>query len=152
VQPLLKQRAAESPVIGFLGTGGGFIAGEVATKFVAKLLASMIARVATGAATRGSTVAASLIAGGGGGSLAPGVGTAIGIAGGIVVGGAVDWWLESRFKKEVTDECNQILNDMEKSLWEDSNQGLAASFDQAVKVTRECHETALRKIIVGDEK
>ncbi|MGA2862944.1 MAG: hypothetical protein ABSF95_00485 [Verrucomicrobiota bacterium] len=152
VQPLLRKQAVQSPVIEVLATAGGLGAGGAATKIVSKLLTSMAARVATGAAARGSSVAAGAVAGGEGGTLVtPGVGTAIGIVGGIVVGWAVDWWMESRFKEKVTNECNQILNDMEKSLWNDPNQGLASSFGQAVKITHKCHETALRKIITGDE-
>ena len=60
--------------------------------------------------------------------------------------------MEGRFKEKVTNECTQILNDMEESLWNDPKQGLASAFDQTVKANREAHETALRKIITGGEK
>ena len=151
VKSLLARRSADSLVVGVIATGGGFVAGEA--KIVTKLLSSMATRVATGAAARGSAVAAGAIAGGEGGTIiTPGVGTAIGIVGGIVVGGAVDWWMEGRFKEKVTNECTQILNDMEESLWNDPKQGLASAFDQTVKANREAHETALRKIITGGEK
>ncbi|MEI6394530.1 MAG: hypothetical protein WCT12_25915 [Verrucomicrobiota bacterium] len=153
VQPLIKARATQSPIIGVLATGGGFFVGEAATQIVTRLLTSMAARVASGAAVRGSAVAAGVLVGGEGGTvLAPGVGTAIGITGGIIVGCAVDWWMEKRFKEKVTGECNQILADMEKALWADASQGLEGTFTRAIKTTRECHEIALRKIITGDTK
>lgn len=153
VQHRLKQEIAQSPIVKLLAEGGGFIAGAAATKIVSKLVTSMAIRVATGAAARGSAVAAAAVSGGGGGTaLAPGVGTAIGVVGGIVVGEAVDWWMKKKFKEKVTNECNQILDDMQKSLWNDPSQGLALSFGQAMKVTRECHEKALRTIITGDDQ
>ena len=151
MQPLIRARAAQSPLIGVLATGGGFIAGEAATQIVTRLLASVAARVASGAAVRGSAVAAGALAGGEGGTvLAPGVGTAIGLAGGIIVGWAVDWWMEKSFKEKVTSECNQILSDMEEALWSDASQGLEGTLTKAIKSARECHEIALRKIITGD--
>lgn len=153
VQPLLKQRAAQSLAMSVLGTGGGVGAGAATTHIVTKLVTSMATRVATWAAARGSTVAGGAVVGGQGGTvLAPGVGTAAGAVGGIIAAWAVDWWTEKKFKEKVTQECNQILDDMEKNLWNDPSQGLALSFGQAIQLTRECHEKALRKIITGDDK
>jgi hypothetical protein len=149
-QPLIKARAMQCPAIGALATGGGFIVGDAAANIVTKLLASMAARVATGAAARGSAVAAGALTGGGGGTaITPGVGTAIGLAGGIVVGSAVDWWMEGRFKAKVTGECNQILSHMEEALWNDGAQGLENAFTKAITATRECHEVAMQKVITG---
>jgi hypothetical protein len=113
----------------------------------------MAVRVGAGAAGRGSTVAAAALTGGEGGTvLAPGVGTAIGAVGGVVVAWAADWWMKKRFKEKVTNECNQMLEEMQKKLWNDPSQGLALSFSQAITVTREGHETALRTIITGDNQ
>ena len=152
-QPLIKARSTQSPIIGALATGGGFIAGNAATQIVARLLASMTARVASGAAARGSAVAAGALVGGEGGTmLEPGVGTAIGVIGGIIVGGAVDWWTEKSFKEKVTAECNQILMEMENNLWNNGSDGLGGAFDETNKATRECHNVALQKVICGDSK
>jgi hypothetical protein len=150
---VVKQQTVQSSLVKVLAEGGGFIAGAAATHIVTKLVTSMAIRVATWAAARGSTVSAGALTGGEGGTvLAPGVGTAVGAVGGIVVAWAVDWWMEKRFKEKVTSQCNQILDDMEKNLWNDPSQGLALSFGQAVKVSRECHEKALRTIITGNDK
>ena len=152
-QHLLKQQAVRSSLVKVLAEGGGFIAGAAASQIVTKLVTAMAVRVAAWAAARGSTVAAGAVEGGAGGTaLAPGVGTTVGIAGGIVAGWAVQWWMEKQFKEKVASECNQILDDMEKSLWNDPRQGLAMSFGQAITVTRECHQKALRTIITGEDK
>jgi hypothetical protein len=150
---LVEQQTMQSSLAKVLAEGGGFMAGAAATHIVTKLMTSMAIRVATSVAARGSTVAGGVLAGGEGGTvLAPGVGTAVGAVGGIVAAWAVDWWMEKKFKEKVTNECNRILDDMEKNLWNDPSQGLALSFGQAIQVTRECHEKALRTIITGDDK
>ena len=152
-QHLLQNQAVQSPLVGALATGGGFIAGEAATQIVTRLLAAMAARIAAGAVAEGSAVAAGVVLGGEGGTIiTPGVGTAVGVAAGIVLGFAVDWWAARNFEEKVTRECNGMLNDMQVSLWSDPDRGLAISFDQVVTITRQCHETALRKIITGGDK
>lgn len=151
VQPLITAQAVDSPAVAILGTGGGFIATEAATRIISQLFTSLATRIATGAAARGSAVAAGALTGGGGGTaLAPGVGTAIGIAGGIVVGCAVDLWMQKRFKEKVTDECNAILTDMETVLWSDPQHGLEAEFTKVISTGDQCHQAALRKIIMGE--
>jgi hypothetical protein len=147
-QPRLKERAAQSLVVCILGTGGGFAAAQAATRIVSKLLTSMAVRVAAGAAVRGSAVATGAVAGGEGGTmLTPGVGTAIGVVGGLIAGWGVDWWTEKEFKEQVTNECNEMLSGMEEALWSDPAEGLGAGFSRSIRITRECHEAALRKMI-----
>jgi hypothetical protein len=158
VEHLLEQEAKQSPIARVLAEGAGSIAGWAATGTIRGLITGLVTSMAVGvakkAAAGGSTVAAeAIVEGGAGGTvLAPGVGTAIGLAGGIVVGGAVQWWMENKFKEKVASECNQILDDMEENLWNDPRQGLEMSFGQAITVTRECHQKALRKIITGEDK
>ena len=152
VQPRLKARAAQSLVACILGTGGGFAAAQAATKIVSKLLASMAVRVAAGAAVRGSAMATGAVAGGEGGTMfTPGVGTAIGVVGGLIAGWGVDWWTEKEFKEQVANECNEMLSGMEEALWGDPAEGLEAAFSRSISITRECHETALRKMITGED-
>ncbi len=153
VQPLIKARATQSPIIAVLASGGGFIAGEAGARILTRIFTTIAARVATGAAVRGSAVAGGAVAGGeGGGLFAPGVGTAIGVVGGIIVGFAVDWWTEKRFKEKVTGECNTMLADMEHALWTHETEGLGHSFTRTIQTIRECHKTALRKVITGEAK
>ena len=150
LQDAATVRAKQSDLIAALSFGGGFIATEATAQIVARIIATMTARVAAGAATTGSTVAADVLVGGAGGTvLEPGVGTAIGIVGGIIVGCAVDWWMEKNFKQKVTTECNQMLAEMEKDLWSNGSEGLESKLKEAVTVSRACHETALRQIIIG---
>lgn len=152
-QPLIKNKAVMSPLIGVLAMSGGFFATEVVVaRIVPKLLVAMATRLATGAAARGSLVAASALAAGGTGTAVGPMGTAIGVGVGLLAGILIESWIDKRYEAKVTNELNQMLTDMEESLWNDPNQGLASSFAQAVKTTRDCHETVLRKIITGDEK
>jgi hypothetical protein len=149
--PLIEARVGQSALVGLSASAGGFLATEAVTRIATRLLVAMTARLAAGAAARGSAVAAGALAGGGGGTaVAPGIGTAAGLVGGILVGWAVDWWMEEDFKDKVTRECVQILTDMQHSLWSDPAQGLDAACTQAIQATRECHERALRKGILGE--
>lgn len=151
VNPRLASLGEQSALAGVLATGGGFVGTEATGAIISRLLAAMAARVAAGAATKGSTVAAGAVFGGEGGTvLTPGVGTAVGVVAGIVVGFAVDWWMEKQFSEKVINECNQILNQMEESLWNNPSEGLALSLTRAVDVTRECNGASIKKIIVGE--
>ena len=153
LQPLLQKEAKNSVVVGSFAAGGGFIVQLAATKIVTTIINSMVTEVATEAAAGGSAMAAGALEGGAGGTLIePGVGTAIGVVGGIIVGAVLDWGMDARFKQKVTDECNDMLIKMKKALWNEPTKGLASSFNQVVKCTRQGHETVLRKIIIGGEK
>lgn len=63
----------------------------------------------------------------------------------------MDWWTEKEFKEQVTHECNEMLSGMEEALWGDPAEGLEAGFSRSIRITRECHETALRKMITEEE-
>jgi hypothetical protein len=102
-------------------------------------------------AADGSAVAAGALEGGAGGTvLEPGVGTAVGVVGGIAVGWVVSWWTEREFNEKVTNECDKILNEMNAFIWNDSKKGLASIFDECLTMNRTSHEIVLRKLIAGE--
>jgi len=148
---LLKQQAKLSPLVSALSAGGGFIAGDAVTKITEDIIIEMSTDITIESAADGSAVAAGALEGGAGGTvLEPGVGTAVGVVGGIAVGWVVSWWTEREFNEKVTNECDKILNEMNAFIWNDSKKGLASIFDECLTMNRTSHEIVLRKLIAGE--
>ena len=74
--------------------------------------------------------------------LAPGVGTAIGLAGGFIAGAAVDWWMTDQFEEKVSLQCRQFLKKTRDSLIT-GPQGLQAMLTQEATRTGEVVDRAL---------
>lgn len=150
LNPLLADRARQSPMISVLALGSSVVAEEGTRMLVGAAMRMLTASLAASAASTGGATATSAAGGATGGTVvSPGVGTAIGVAAGIIVGVVVDWWMESQFKAKLNTECQRILGQMRAEIWSNKKNGLRPSFELLAKTARECHLEAMRRVVTG---
>ena len=143
---IIERRAKEVPQLTLLSAAGGLSA-SIGAGYLAETVAVLLVRWAATAATTagGSTVGGAVVGGGGGSTVGP-WGTAIGVAAGLIVGGVVDWAMESRFKKKVTAQTIEILDGMERAALRDRDKGLYAMLEKLVDENKRAHEGAMRAL------
>jgi outer membrane lipoprotein SlyB len=146
---IIEQRAKEVPQLTLLSAAGGLSA-SVGAGYLAETVAALLVRWAATAATTagGSTIGGAVVGGGGGSTIGP-WGTVIGLTAGLVVGGVVDWAMESRFKEKVTRQTIEILDGMEKAALHDRDKGLYAILERLVLENKRAHEGAMRALVEG---
>lgn len=88
----------------------GSAAAEMLLAQLVTELSSMSAAATAGAG--GATAGGAAAGGGGGATLGGPVGVVTGIAVGIIVGGVVDWWVSSDFKEQMSDQLNEMIDDL----------------------------------------
>lgn len=93
------------------------VASAVGTAAAEMLLAQLVTELASISATAtagagGATAGGAAVGGGGGATLGGPVGVVTGIAVGMIVGGIVDWWISSDFKDQMTQQLNQMIDDL----------------------------------------
>ncbi len=107
---LLGRLPGNSVMVGVGSLTAGIVTEEAVRQMVRVVLTQAAARMAGGAMISGGTAASAVAAGGvGGTAVAPGVGTAVGVVGGFVVGAVVDWWMTEKFEGEVKQEVLTFL-------------------------------------------
>lgn len=116
-EALLRNLPGQSVTIGVGSLTAGIVAEEAVRQLVRVVLAQAATRLASGAAASGGAAGVAVAAGGTGGTaIAPGVGTAIGIVGGFVVGAVVDWWMTDEFEEKVNGQCRDYLSQTRAAL------------------------------------
>lgn len=117
VKQLLRNLPGQSVGIGIGSLAAGIVAQEAVQQMIRVVLAQAAARMATSAAASGGAAASAAAVGGAGGTLiTPGVGTAIGLAGGFIAGAAVDWWMTAEFEQKIAGQCRSFLQATRDSL------------------------------------
>ena len=143
----VEQRVKEVPQLTLLSSAGGFSA-SLGAGYLAETVAALLVRWGTtAAATAGGSTVGGAVAGGGGGSTVGPWGTVIGITAGLIVGGVVDWAMESRFKDKVTRQTREILDGMEKAALQDKEKGLYAMLKTLVLENKHAHRAAMRALV-----
>ena len=144
---VVAARAKEMPQLTLLSATGG-MAASIGAGYLAETVAGLLVRwAATAATTAGGSTVGGAVAGGGGGSAVGPWGTVIGVTAGLVVGGVVDWAMESRFKEKVTRQTVEILDGMENAALNDRKKGLYAMLEQIVDENRAAHTEAMRALV-----
>lgn len=117
VSKLLSGLPSNTVAIGVGSLTTGIVAEEAVRQLVRVVLAQAAVRLAGGAMASGGAAATAVAAGGTGGTaVAPGVGTAIGVVGGFVVGAVVDWWMTDKFEAQVKSEVLTFLTSTRNAL------------------------------------
>ena len=133
--------ATRSLTRGVMAEVAGLAGGFVAEQLIAQAAVRLAAMSAGGAAASGGVTATAAAAGGGGGTVAGGpLGTAVGIAGGLVAGVVIDWYASKRLRRELTIDLRSaiaqvqstVVADLEPALWE-SCDTLAAAYDEVCR-------------------
>ncbi len=102
LKSLLSRLPGNSVMVGVGGITAGIVTEEAVRQMVRVVLTQAAARLAGGAMASGGAAATAVAAGGTGGTaVAPGVGTAVGVVGGFLVGAVVDWWMTDQFEADV---------------------------------------------------
>lgn len=143
VKKLLHGLPANTATIGAGSMATGIVAEEAVRQLVRVVLTQAAARLAGSAAASGGAAATAVAAGGTGGTvLAPGVGTAIGVVGGFVVGAVVDWWMTDKFEAQVKIEVLTFLQKTRNALV-GGPQGMETLLRQQVNATSEAWERSV---------
>ena len=133
IRDLLAAMPVQSVAVGTGSLAAGIVAEEAVRQLIRVVIAQAAARLATGAiAAGGTTVAAATVGGTGGTAIAPGIGTAVGLAGGLVVGAVVDWWMTDEFEEKVTAQVREFLTASRTALVT-GDRGLEALFRSEVQ-------------------
>ena len=110
LKTLLGRLPGQSVMVGVGGLTAGIVTEEAVRQMVRVVLTQAAARLAGGAMASGGAAATAVAAGGTGGTVvAPGVGTAVGVVGGFLVGAVVDWWMTDQFEEEVKQDVLAFL-------------------------------------------
>jgi hypothetical protein len=74
------------------------------------------------------------------------VGTAIGVAAGLVVGVIADWWMTDQLEKKLTTECNQMVTDVKSQILVGTSQapGLKHAFVESLRILSAGEADAIR--------
>ncbi|MES2705403.1 MAG: hypothetical protein V4726_02260 [Verrucomicrobiota bacterium] len=140
---LLGGLPSNSVAVGVGSLTAGIVAEEAVRQLVRVVLTQAAARLAGGALASGGAAATAVAAGGTGGTMvAPGVGTAIGVVGGFVVGAVVDWWMTDKFEARVKAEVLTFLSGTRQALVS-GPQGIEALLKAQVDQTSSAWERAV---------
>ncbi|SFH63203.1 hypothetical protein SAMN05421753_101525 [Planctomicrobium piriforme] len=138
-------------IIEITSTAGGFAAEQLLAAIGTRLGAMVIA--ASGAA--GGATVGGAAAGGGGGSAAGPVGTVVGLAGGLLVGVVIDWWMTKSFHDKICADLDKMINEAEKAviLGTDNLHGLKGALDSTCKtINHSCQDILKNKIVQANTK
>lgn len=114
---LLGKLPGNSVMVGVGGITAGIVTEEAVRQMVRVVLTQAAARLAGGAMASGGAAATAVAAGGTGGTaVAPGVGTAVGVVGGFLIGAVVDWWMTDEFKATVKQDVLAFLTQTRTTL------------------------------------
>lgn len=117
LKALLGRLPGNSVMVGVGGITAGIVTEEAVRQMVRVVLAQAAARLAGGAMASGGAAATAVAAGGTGGTVvAPGVGTAVGVVGGFLVGAVVDWWMTDQFEADVKRDVFAFLTQTRTTL------------------------------------
>jgi hypothetical protein len=140
---LLTRLPANSVMVGVGGITAGIVTEEAVRQLVRVVLTQAAARLAGGAMASGGAAATAVAAGGTGGTaVAPGVGTAIGVVGGFLVGAVVDWWMTAEFEATVKTDVLNFLSQTRATLVT-GPQGLEAMLKAQVENTSSVWERSV---------
>jgi hypothetical protein len=148
VEKFAQTNARNSTVVSITAFAGGAIVGEAGVMLVRSLLVKVGTHVALRVSATGGAIAAGAAGGGAlGTGAAPGVGTAIGIAVGLALGSVVEMWMGDRFREKMASECTALLAKIEEDIWNDSQQGLHASFAVAAEQANQRNEQTMLQLL-----
>lgn len=117
LKALLGKMPGNSVMVGVGGITAGIVTEEAVRQMVRVVLSQAAARLAGGAMASGGAAATAVAAGGTGGTaIAPGVGTAVGVVGGFLVGAVVDWWMTEEFEATVKQDVLAFLTQTRATL------------------------------------
>ncbi len=135
LKSLLGKLPENSVMVGVGGITAGIVTEEAVRQMVRVVLTQAAARLAGGAMASGGAAATAVAAGGTGGTaVAPGVGTAVGVVGGFLIGAVVDWWMTDEFEAVVKQDVLAFLTQTRASLIS-GPQGLEAMLKAQVEHT-----------------
>lgn len=133
LKTLLARLPGNSVMVGVGGITAGIVTEEAVRQMVRVVLTQATARLAGGAMASGGAAATAVATGGTGGTaVAPGVGTAVGVVGGFLVGAIVDWWMTEEFEAKVKMDVLTFLTQTRTSLIS-GPQGLDSMLRQQVE-------------------
>jgi len=117
LKSLLGHLPGNSVMVGVGGITAGIVTEEAVRQMVRVVITQAAARLAGGAMASGGAAATAVAAGGTGGTaVAPGVGTAVGVVGGFLVGAVVDWWMTDEFEATVKADVLAFLTQTKATL------------------------------------
>jgi hypothetical protein len=117
LRALLGKMPGNSVMVGVGGITAGIVTEEAVRQMVRIVIAQAAARLTGGAMASGGAAATAVAAGGAGGTaVAPGVGTAVGVVGGFLVGAVVDWWMTAEFEEKVKADVMAFLSQTRSTL------------------------------------
>ena len=117
LKSLLGKMPGNSVMVGVGGITAGIVTEEAVRQMVRVVLTQAASRLAGGAMVSGGAAATAVAAGGTGGTaVAPGVGTAVGVVGGFLVGAVVDWWMTDEFEATVKKDVLVFLTQTRSTL------------------------------------
>lgn len=117
LQTILGSLPANSVLVGVGGITAGIVTEEAVRQLVRVVLTQAAARLAGGAMASSGAAATAVAAGGAGGTaVVPGVGTAVGVVGGFLVGAVVDWWMTDEFEATVKTDVLAFLSQTRSAL------------------------------------
>ena len=135
LKTLLGKLPGNSVMVGVGGITAGIVTEEAVRQMVRVVLTQAASRLAGGAMASGGAAATAVAAGGTGGTaIAPGVGTAVGVVGGFLVGAVVDWWMTEEFEATVKQDVLAFLTQTRATLIS-GPQGLEAMLKAQVENT-----------------
>ena len=135
LKALLAKMPGNSVMVGVGGITAGIVTEEAVRQMVRVVLTQAASRLAAGAVASGGAAATAIAAGGTGGTaVAPGVGTAVGVVGGFLVGAVVDWWMTEEFEAIVKRDVLAFLTQTRATLIS-GPQGLEAMLKAQVENT-----------------
>jgi len=154
IKSLSHKMGTDSLTNGVLAFVGDFVlggtAGGVANAIIVYVSANLVSSTAFTSAVSGGVIMKLSVAGGAGGSTLGPVGTVVGAAAGIIVGGIADWWMTKNLEEELTNECNSLLSQVKAQLLMGTKDapGLQQAFLESISILEEAEESALRKSIM----
>ena len=117
LQALLTKMPGHSVMVGVGGITAGIVTEEAVRQMVRIVIAQAATRLAGGAMASGGAAATAVATGGAGGTvIAPGIGTAVGVVGGFLVGAVVDWWMTAEFEAKVKADVTAFLTQTRSTL------------------------------------
>jgi hypothetical protein len=117
LKTILSSLPNNSVMVGVGGITAGIVTEDAVRQLVRVVLTQAAARLAGGAMASSGAAATAVAAGGAGGTaVVPGVGTAVGVVGGFLVGALVDWWMTDEFEATVKSDVLAFLSQTRSAL------------------------------------
>ncbi|MFI4873832.1 MAG: hypothetical protein ACIALR_00735 [Blastopirellula sp. JB062] len=137
-----------------------FVVTEVGLVVTGSVIEQMFAAIAVrlGSAAGGATVGGAAVGGGGGLAAGP-IGSGVGIAGGIVVGLVIDYWLTESTKATLTQQLNGLLDQIETAVLDgvaveepegELSPGLKSMLQNSCDQLQRAYQESLRQRMLGE--